>query len=86
MEARYRRDYPGEFVITETKFSGGKKQISQAWIDNPIDNHHISGRAVTIGSDDDLEFFNHKILATHRGGLLGSLKLQTYGTIFGLLN
>ena len=25
MDARYRIDYPGEFVILETKWSGGKK-------------------------------------------------------------
>jgi hypothetical protein len=80
MEARYRQDYPGEFVITETKFSGGKKQVTQAWIDNPIVNQHISGRAAAIGSDDDQEKFNYRVLSTHRGGLLGSLKLQTYGT------
>ena len=80
MEARYRRDYLGEFVITESKWSGGSKQIKQAWIDNPIVNHHISGRAAVIGSDDDQAKFDHRILATHRGGLLASLKLQTYGT------
>lgn len=80
MEPRYRRDYPGEFVITETKFSGGKKHEKRAWIENPIINQHLSSRAVAIGSSDDQERFDYRILATHRGGLLGSLKLQTYGT------
>jgi len=80
MEARYRKDYPGEFVITETKFSGGKKHEKREWIANPIVNQHLSGRAVAIGSSDDKERFDYCILETHRGGLLGSLKLQTYGT------
>ena len=80
MQARYRQDYPGEFVITESKWSGGKKQENREWIANPIVNQHISGRAACIGSLFDLDQFNPKHLETHRGGLLGSKKLQTYGT------
>lgn len=80
MQARYRTDYPGEFVILETKWSGGKKSETREWIENPIENHHISGRAVCIGSDIDREHFNYRCLQNHRGGLLGSKKLQTYGT------
>jgi hypothetical protein len=80
MEARYRRDYPGEFVITETKFSGGRKHEKREWIENPIVNQHLSGRAAVIGSSDDQERFDYRVLEKHRGGLLGSLKLQTYGT------
>lgn len=79
MQARYRTDYPGEFVVLETKWSGGKKEQTREWIPTPIENHHISGRAVCIGSQTDREQFNHAILQRHRGGLLGSKKLQTYG-------
>jgi hypothetical protein len=80
MEARYRKDYPGEFVITESKWSGGKKHEKREWIANPIINQHLSGRAVAIGSSDDIARLDYRVLATHRGGLLGSLKVQTYGT------
>ena len=80
MEARYRIDYPGEFVILESKWSGGKKTERREFIANPIDNQHISGRAAVIGSDVDREHFPFKVLEDHRGGLLGSKKLQTYGT------
>jgi hypothetical protein len=80
MQARYRTDYPGEFVILETKWSGGKKEETREWINNPIENHHISGRAACIASDINRDQFNHAILQRHRGGLLGSKKLQTYGT------
>lgn len=80
MDARYRSDYAGEFVILETKWAGGKKSEAREWIVNPIENHHISGRAACIGSTIDRERFNYTRLQRHRGGLLGSKKLQTYGT------
>jgi hypothetical protein len=80
MQAQYRSDYAGEFVVTETRWSGGKKTQTREFVANPIENHHISGRAVCIGSDFDAWQFNHNRLQRHRGGLLGSKKLQTYGT------
>lgn len=83
MQPRYRQDYPGEFVVVNTIWEGGKRTEQREWIANPIDNQHISGRAACIGSrDSDTEKlgFNYRILQRHRGGLLGSLKLQTYGT------
>ena len=36
MDARYRTDYLGEFVILETKWSGGKKSETREWIDIPL--------------------------------------------------
>ena len=80
IEARYREDYAGEFVVTETRWSDGKKQQSREFVPNPIENHHISGRAACIGHDCDQFMFDFTRLARHRGGLLGSKKLQTYGT------
>ena len=80
MEARYRTDYPGEFVVLESKWSGGKKSETREWIPNPIENQHISGRAACIGSQVDQDKFDYTRLARHRGGLLSSKKLQTYGT------
>ena len=81
MQARYRQDYPGEFVILNTTFKGGKKIQEREWIENPIQNQHISGRAAAIGSDiDNHKWFDYRVLENHRGGLLGSKKLQTYGT------
>ena len=80
MQARYRADYDGEFVIHETKWSGGKKNETREWVANPIVNQHISGRAVCIGSGIDQYLFDYTKLQRHRGGLLSSKKLQTYGT------
>jgi hypothetical protein len=80
IEARYRADYAGEFVILETRWTAGRKQQTREFIPNPIENHHISGRAACIGSSTDCDRFDFTILQQHRGGLLGSKKLQTYGT------
>jgi len=79
MQARYREDYAGEFVVVETRWTGGKKVEKREWIENPIQNQHISGRAVCIGSSFDRFRFDYTRLQRHRGGLLGSKKVQTYG-------
>ena len=76
---RYRKDYVGEFVITGASWAGGKKRVQREWIANPIENHHISGRAACIGTAFDKNEFDYRILQNHRGGLLGTKKLQTYG-------
>ena len=77
---RYRKDYTGEFIVTNSAWSGGKKRVTREWIPNTIENNHISNRAACIGSTVDRHMFDFKILESHKGGLLGSLKLQTYGT------
>lgn len=78
---RHRTDYKGEFVITETKWSKGKKSQKREWIDNPIINQHLSHRAACIASGLMQHRFDHRKLQNHRGGLLSSKKLQTYGTV-----
>lgn len=82
MQARFRADYPGEFVVVNTIWEHGKRTEQREWIANPIENQHISGRAACIGSRDSRVSelgFDYRILQRHRGGLLSSLKLQTYG-------
>jgi hypothetical protein len=78
IQHRLRRDYPGEFVILQTRWVNGRKEQVREWVENPIDNQHISGRAAVIGSDLDAEFFDYTRLQKHRGGLLGKKRLQTY--------
>ena len=84
MQARYRRDYSGEFVITRTRLANGRGQQIREWIPNSVENQHISGRAAVIGSAVDQERFDYTRLQRHRGGLLGKKRLQTYasGTIW----
>jgi hypothetical protein len=77
---RFRKDYTGEFIITNTAWAGGRKRTQREWLPNLIENHHISGRAACIGSAADGSRFDFTILQKHKGGLLGSKKLQTYGT------
>jgi hypothetical protein len=79
MQARYRSDYPGEFVVVESRWANGKKEEKREWIENPIQNQHISGRAACIASNINRDKFDYTRLQRHRGGLLGSKKLQTYG-------
>lgn len=79
-QERYRQDYNGEFVITETRWSAGKKEQTREWVPNPVENQHISGRATCIISDIDQFRYDYRKLENHRGGLLGSKKLQNYGT------
>ena len=76
----YRKDYDGEYVILNTKYDKGKKVIEKEWVDNPITNQHISGRAAIIASGESRLAYDVAKLERHRGGLLGSKKLQTYGT------
>jgi hypothetical protein len=80
IQARYRRDYDGEFVVVETRLADGASHQTREWIPNRIDNHHVSGRAAVIGSRALSHRFRHQRLQRHRGGLLGKKRLQTYGT------
>lgn len=79
MQPRYRTDYEGEFVVLDTVFRGGKKIQRREYIENPIVNQHISGRAVIIGAGPSARPDVVRLLAHHRGGLLGKKRLQTYG-------
>lgn len=80
MDERYRSDYEGEFVITNTRVVNGKKVQDREWIQNPIENQHISGRAVCIADGESRDKFDIRKIEGHRGGLLGKLRLQSYGT------
>jgi hypothetical protein len=80
MLGRTRQNYTGEFVILEKKIADGTTEEKRQWIDNPIENHHISGRAAVIGSRVDQSRFQYQRLQRHKGGLLATKRLQTYGT------
>lgn len=79
MDERYRSDYEGEFIITNQRIVDGKKVQDREWIQNPIENQHISGRAVCIADGASRSNFSINKLENHRGGLLGKLRLQSYG-------
>lgn len=77
---RYRSDYKGEYVVTTTNLQDGNRKQGRVWIPNLVENDHVSKRAAVIGSNMDKKKFNYAILQRHRGGLMGNLRLQTYGT------
>jgi hypothetical protein len=87
MSERYRTDYDGEFVIISNTIKDGKKHQEREWIDNPIENQHISGRAAIIGHGHSryntklqgkFDIYNH--IARHSGGHLSRKRLQSYGS------
>jgi hypothetical protein len=77
---RYRRDYDGEFVLVEVTLRDNQIRQQREWIDNPVENSHISGRAAVIAERFAYGKFSHCRLQDHRGGLLATKSLQTYGT------
>lgn len=80
IQERYRSEYPGEFVILRTRIENGKKVQDREWIPNPVENQHISSRAAVIIDSIKSNWFKEGNLERHRGGHLGKIKLQTYGT------
>jgi len=85
MPQRYRTEYDGEFVIINNIVRDGKKHQEREWIDNPITNQHISGRAAVIGNGNSRRQnkttgFNLKyLIEQHSGWHLGRKRLQSYG-------
>ena len=54
MLEKHRQDYDGEHILIKTTFQNGKKVEQREWMENPITNQHISGRAAVISGDTDL--------------------------------
>jgi len=77
---RYRRDYDGEFILLETTIRDNQIHQQREWVPNAIVNDHVSGRAAVIGDRFRFGNFTARRLQDHRGGLLASKSLQTYGT------
>lgn len=78
--ARFRRDYDGEFIVTEVKVVNNSTEQKREWIPNSVTNHHVSPRAVVVGGHDIFNRFDFRKLKTNKGGLLAKKALQTYGT------
>lgn len=80
MAARFRREYTGEFVITDIQMTNGRVKQQREWIPNSIVNEHVSPRAIVIAPNTLEKTIPLARLEKHKGGLRGSLRLQTYGT------
>lgn len=75
----YRSNYTGEDVITSATLSGGEWAYEKENIPNNIFNNQISNRAIIIGNGSHRENFDLNLIASHKGGLLASGALQSYG-------
>jgi len=78
----YRNNYIGEDVIREMSYSGGEWIKTIENIPNSVQNNQTSGKAVVLGNGPSRtelhpELFN--LLKNHKGGLLASAAVQTYG-------
>lgn len=82
----YRETYTGENVVTTLTYKNANWVPEYEWIPNAITNIHTTSQAIVIGASSQAEWrhksqgFDINVLATHKGGLLGINRLQTYGT------
>ena len=80
MQKRFQQDYVGEYIITKQIIRAGQKIQEREWIENSVVNQHISGKSVVVGKGASKNNFDRiNLLQHHKGGLLGSKSLQSYG-------
>ena len=79
IEKLYRSNYVGEDVITNMTYTGGSWEYSREKISNGITNNQISNKAIIIGNGTSRLGMNLNLIKNHRGGLLASGALQSYG-------
>jgi hypothetical protein len=75
----YRAAYTGENIVTDLTYVGKQWSASQEWIGNSVVNNQISNQACIIGNGISRKKFDINAVFNHFGGILGTLKLQTYG-------
>jgi hypothetical protein len=78
----YRSNYTGEEHIREMHYINGDWVKTSEFVPNQITNIQISGNAVILGngpSRTELHPDLFRLLRDHKGGLLASGRVQTYG-------
>lgn len=75
----YRKTYYGENIVVERSYQDGIWQDTTEMVPNAIINTQISNQAVILGNGPTRLDFNLNLIKNHRGGLLGSRRLQSYG-------
>jgi hypothetical protein len=78
----YRSNYEGEIVTHTANYTGGEWVKQQEYIPSAVQNIQLSGKAVVLGNGPSrlaLHPYLYTSLTNHRGGLLASGVLQTYG-------
>jgi hypothetical protein len=79
IEKLYRSTYSGENVITNMTYEGGTWNFERESIANSVVNNQISNKAIVIGNGVSRTGFNLNLIKNHKGGLLASGALQSYG-------
>lgn len=79
VEKRYRNKYYGESIVTERIYHDRLWHDTTEFVTNSVINSQISNRAIVLGNGISRLDFNLNLIKNHRGGLLGSRTLQSYG-------
>ena len=82
IKKQYRSNYMGEHLVHTMNYVDGEWVKQSEFVPSAIENKQISGKAVVLGNgpsrlDLHPDLFN--LLSTHKGGLLASGRVQTYG-------
>ncbi len=75
----YRSTYVGEKITTSMTYQDGAWTYESENIPNSVVNNQISNRAVIIGNGTSRQHFDLTLIGRHKGGLLASGALQSYG-------
>jgi hypothetical protein len=75
----YRSNYAGENIVSSLTLHDGEWDPITEFVPNQVINTHTTTQAVTIGNGESRKDFNLALIGDHRGGLLATDKLQTYG-------
>jgi hypothetical protein len=79
IQAAYRTDYTGEFLIFNVELEDGKYEEEREWIPNNIDNSEHYGTAVVIGNGTSRDAIALNRIKNHRTGIGGVNRIQSYG-------
>ena len=79
IEQKYRATYTGEEVTTQMTVVGNEQQYEKEWVPNNVFNNHLTSQAIVLGGGEVRKNFDLRLIKTHKGGILGESKLQTYG-------
>jgi hypothetical protein len=74
-----RANYTGEDVTTQLVYQGGRWNATNEFVRNQVTNLQISNQALVIGNGISRLDFDLRHVKTHRAGLFGANRLQTYG-------
>ena len=75
----YRKFYQGENIVVERNYTDGVWHDTTEVVPNAVINTQISNQAVILGNGPSRLEFDLNFIKNHRGGMLGSRALQSYG-------